>query len=106
MQSSIQACFETGSFLAGTFLRSPGEFWALQLASLGVVCSSLLLYCAFLARRRRGAAAAGGDAGYQEVRMVEEQEGLLGRSGSSELTSMTTGGSEPSPAMGSKEVGV
>ena len=103
MQSSIQACFETGSFLAGTFLRSPGEFWALQLASLGVVCSSLLLYCAFLARRRRGAAAAGG---YQEVRMVEEQEGLLGRSGSSELTSMTTGGSEPSPAMGSKEVGV
>lgn len=48
VQSSIQSSFETLSFLAGTFLRSPNEFWALCLASLCTVGCSVLLFAQYM----------------------------------------------------------
>ena len=53
VQTAVQACFETASFLAGTFLRDPVEFWALMAGSLGVTAAAAALYGAFVARGAR-----------------------------------------------------
>ena len=84
VQSSIQSSFETVSFLAGIFLRNPGEFWAMCLASLCTVGFALFLYALYLIRHRR-----------QSSRQLleedvegrdEEQRGLLAQENSSEIS--------------------
>jgi hypothetical protein len=84
VQSSIQACFATASFLAGIFLRRPEDFWALQLASLCVVGSALLLYCCYMAGQITSRSASLVASESLSGALLEESQGLA-RSASEEF---------------------
>jgi hypothetical protein len=53
-QSSLQACFETLSFLAGLYFHDPEQFHWLMIGSLGLVTLAFTLYSSFSLKQSCG----------------------------------------------------